>query len=204
MSADDPRRAIDPSDLDRRDGYRLMTSIVVPRPIGWLTTISDDGSVNLAPFSFFNAVSANPPVVMASIGQRRGEPKDTARNILARRQFVANIATADLAGAVEATGADLPYETSEVEPAGLTLLPSERVDPPRVAESPIHLEAELLRTVELEGCETLIVFGRVVLYHLREDLLDDGIVDPLRLRPLARMGAGRYGSIGEIFAPPSG
>lgn len=193
---------IDPAALDRRSNYRLFTSLLVPRPIGWLTTLSDDGSINLAPFSFFGAVSANPPVVVVSIGERRGEAKDTARNLAARGQFVANLATWDLVEAVDATAADLPYGTSEVEAAGLSLAPSDVVGPPRVAESPVHLEAVVVETVSLPDVATGIYFGRVVRYHVRADLLAGDRVDPRALDPLARLGAGGYGRLGEIRPAP--
>src|SRR5512139_3828236 len=126
--------SIVPTDLHPRDAYRLLISVVIPRPIGWASTIGADGSLNLAPFSFFNAVSNMPLTVMISVGQRTGHPKDTLRNARETGEFVINIVNAELAEAMNQTSGEWPYDVNEFDRAGVTPAPSVDVRPPRVAE----------------------------------------------------------------------
>src|SRR5512140_3448189 len=139
MPAIKPMISIVSNDLDPRAAYRLLISVVVPRPIGWTSTIGVDGSLNLAPFSFFNAVSNVPLTVMLSVGQRRGNPKDTLRNAQETGEFVINIVTEDLAVAMNETSGEWAYEVDEFDQAGLTPAPSIDVRPPRVAAASIAL-----------------------------------------------------------------
>src|SRR5512135_3926070 len=120
-----------PTDLDPRAAYRLLISVVVPRPIGWTSTIGVDGSLNLAPFSFFNAVGGNPPTILISVGQRKGDPKDTFRNIQDTGEFVVNIVNEELAHAMNETSGEWAYHIDEFERAHVTPLPSIDVKPPR-------------------------------------------------------------------------
>ncbi|MDP7035360.1 MAG: flavin reductase family protein, partial [Planctomycetota bacterium] len=186
-----------------RERYTLLTSLIVPRPIAWVSTWSKSGGDNLAPFSFFGGVSASPPVLAISIGSRRGEPKDTVRNILENGEFVVNFATVAQIDFVERSAQDFPYEVSEASALGLTLLKSEKVAPGRLEECPVQLECRLVQTVLPQGAEVHLFLGEVLWAHIQEDLMEKGVVDPLRFDPLMRLGGGWYGKLGEIIRPGS-
>ncbi|GAB4476303.1 MAG: flavin reductase family protein [Anaerolineae bacterium] len=191
-----------PAEMGPREAYRLLASLVVPRPIGWISTISPDGVPNLAPYSFFNGVGAYPPTVMFSAGQRLG-PKDTLRNARETGEFVVNIVSDDLAGAMNLTAGDWPYEVSEFDAAGLAAAPCIDVKPPRVASARAALECRVTQIVPVEGTHYTAVFGRVVRFHVRADLLrPDGLVDPERLQPVGRLGGDAYARLGEVFEMP--
>ena len=191
---------IRPEDLDPRNAYRLLISIVVPRPIAWVSTLGLDGSVNLAPYSFANAVSGNPPVVMFSVATpRTNRKKDTLRNVEETGEFVFNICDEALAAQMNQTSADYEYGVSEFERAGLELAPCVDVKAPRVAAAPASLECRLLKLIPIES--NTMVFGRVLRYHVREGLLrPDGLVDAMAMQPLARLGGDEYGRLGNVFA----
>lgn len=161
---------IDPALQSYANNYKLLTNLVVPRPIAWVTSQGLDGVVNLAPFSFFNAVGADPLYIIISVGQRdNGEPKDTARNILAGGEFVVNLVTEDLFAAMNISAADFPADQSELDAANLHTAPSVRVKPPRVAEAQASLECKLFSTQQL-GANTLII-GEVVMFHVADHLV---------------------------------
>ena len=191
---------IDPHDLPVRAAYSLFISTIVPRPIAWVSTLSPDGRPNLAPFSFFMGVTSDPPTLAVAIGRRRGEPKDTARNIEAGREFVVNVVTADLAGAMVRTSGDFPPEVNEFAEVGLTPLPSERVKPPRVRESPIHMECTLERMITIGRSGTALAIGEVVLFHIADSLWTGMDVDVARLNPLGRLGGDLYAPIDRTLA----
>src|SRR5271154_330187 len=133
-----------------RDVYRHMIACITPRPIAWVSTISPGGVPNLAPFSFFNGVGANPPaVVFSPVNRRDGSRKDTVINIEANRQFVVNVVSEPMASRMNHTSAELPYEVNEFEVCGLTPLPSVRIQPPRVKEAPVQMECELFEIVRV-------------------------------------------------------
>ena len=181
-----------------------LKSCIAPRPIGWLTTLSGGGVVNLAPFSFFNGMSSNPPVVVAGVnGLQPHGPKDTVTNCRATGEFVFNMATWDLREAMNLTSAGLPAEVDEMALVGLTPARSTLVQPPRVAESPIHLECKVLQFVDLPcdnpAATNTAIFGRVVGVHIDESVLTDGLVDVAKLRPIARMGYMDYAVVREVF-----
>ena len=172
-------------------------SCVVPRPIGWISTIGADGAVNLAPYSFFNAVATEPPMVMfSSNGKQAHGTKDSVTNAEATGEFVCNMATWDLRDPMNQTSRPVPPEIDEFELAGLETQPSELVKPPRVKASPIHLECVYHQTLELpcdiEGGRNAICLGRVVGVHIRDEFLTDGKVDIARIKPLARLGYQDY------------
>ena len=151
--------------------YPILASIVTPRPIAWVTTISPDGAVNAAPFSFFNVLGATPPIVGFCPGDRDdGMPKDTARNIRLSHDFVVNLVDETLAEAMNRTAAALPYGVSELEHAGLTTLPSSVVRPPRIAEAPVSLECTEWGTLQIG--DNRLVIGLVKRVHLRDELFD--------------------------------
>jgi flavin reductase (DIM6/NTAB) family NADH-FMN oxidoreductase RutF len=187
-----------------RDPFKCL---IVPRPIGWVTTISAAGIVNLAPFSFFNAVAEAPPMVMFAPNGRKPDHshKDTRLNVQATGEFVLNLATYDLREQMNATSATLPAGTDEMQLAGLTPAPSRQVRPPRVAEAPVHLECRHLQTVMLpsvdEGSNAILI-GEVVGIHIRDDLIKDGRVDIVAARPIARLGYSEYTVVDSKFRMP--
>lgn len=194
---------------ETRDHHGLphdpFKSCVVPRPIGWLTTLSKDGVVNLAPFSFFNGLASDPPVVVAGINGRQPHgPKDTLANCRETGEFVANMATWDLREAMNLTSASLPAEVDEMALAGLTPAPSNLVKPPRVKESPINLECRVLQFVDLPSNDpesrNTAVFGQVVGIHIDDSVLTDGLVDTAKIKPIARLGYMEYTVVEEVFA----
>ena len=188
--------------------YNPFKALVVPRPIGWITTIGSDGVVNLAPYSFFNGLSDAPPMVFfASNGKPRSQDggKDSLRNAEESGEFVVNLVTWDLREAMNATAAPLPPGESELERTKLTLAPSEKVSVPRIADSPAHLECRWIKTVDLPctlpDTGNHMVIGEVVGIHIEESLLTDkGLVDLARARPVGRLGYMDYTVVDTIFA----
>jgi flavin reductase (DIM6/NTAB) family NADH-FMN oxidoreductase RutF len=180
-------------------------SCVVPRPIGWISTVDTQGRDNLAPYSLFQNVTFNPPIVMFAANQNtRGERKDTARNAETTGEFVWNMATWDLREAVNRTGEELPHGVDEFEHAGLAKLPSRKVRPCRVAGSPIQFECVYLNTVRFPGVPPMgtvdVVFGRVVAVHIDDAVIDArGRVDILKIRPIARLGYYDYTVVDNVF-----
>jgi flavin reductase (DIM6/NTAB) family NADH-FMN oxidoreductase RutF len=193
---------IDPKDMPGKAGYSLLISTIVPRPIAWVSTLSPEGRPNLAPFSFFMGVSSDPPMLAVAIGRRRGEPKDTARNIEARGEFVVNVVTADLGPAMVLTSADFGPDQDEFAEVGLTPIPSERVSPPRVRESPIHMECRLERLIAVGRSATALAIGEVVLFHIDDAFWTGNDVDIARLKPLGRLGGTLYAPVTEVQAIP--
>jgi flavin reductase (DIM6/NTAB) family NADH-FMN oxidoreductase RutF len=189
---DVPRRDYDPADLGAAV-YPLLNSVVVPRPIAWVTTRSAAGVDNLAPHSFFTISSVQPPVVQfTSVGT-----KDSLRNAVATGEFVVSLCPEDLVEQVNLTATDYPADVSEYDAIGLTREPSTKVAPPRVAESPVALECRLAGTHEFGGDST-VVFGEVVWISVDERVLRDGRPEVTLLKPLARLGANEWSTIGEI------
>ena len=192
---------IDPATLGGRDLYRLMISCVIPRPIAFVTTLSREGVANLAPFSFFNGVSSRPPVLSISVGTKRdGSKKDTWRNIEETGEFVVNVVVTELMDAVITAAKELPHNVSEVDLAKQPTLPSIRVKPPRLANSPVSMECTLLKIVEVEG--TGLILGRVVLYHAKDEVVRDGRVDPRLLTYVGRLGDDFYCRVNDLFERP--
>jgi flavin reductase (DIM6/NTAB) family NADH-FMN oxidoreductase RutF len=186
--------------------YDPFKSLIVPRPIGWISSQDRNGVVNLAPYSFFNAVADAPPIVMFSANgaHREGGWKDTVKNVQETGEFVCNLATWETREAMNATSATVARSVDELALAGLTPLPSRLVAPPRVAESPAHLECRHLRTVELPSDEpgqpNLVVFGQVVGVHIDDRILRDGRVDSSAFRPIARLGYAEYTVVERVFS----
>ncbi len=151
--------------------YAMLASLVTPRPIAWVTTLGPDGVVNAAPFSFFNVLGANPPILGFCPGDRAdGTPKDTARNIRLTHEFVVNLVDESVAEAMNRTAASLPYGVSELQHAGLTTAPSSIVKPPRIAESPASLECQEWGTLQIGG--NRLVIGLVKRVHVRDEFFD--------------------------------
>jgi len=183
----------DPNELDRNAFYRLLTAVVVPRPIAWVSTTSAAGTDNLAPHSFFTVSSVDPPIVQfTSVGR-----KDSVRNAEETGQFVVNLAPEHLFEQINATATEFPRGVSEFEEVGIAREPSLRVKPPRVAASPVALECELHSTLRLGN--STVVFGRVVHAAVSEAVLVDGHPEVSRLRPLSRLGKNEWGTVGELL-----
>ncbi len=195
----------DPLKNDHGLPHDPFKSCVVPRPIGWISTISKDGIHNLAPFSQFQNLSFDPPYVMFAANQNsRGMKKDTVINIEQTGEFVYNMATYELRQAVNLSAQEVPPEIDEFEIAGLRKAPSIMIKPARVAESPIQFECLLYSSIRLPGNGPMgtvdIIIGRVVLIHIKDEVIGpDGRIDILKIRPLARLGYYDYTTIESIF-----
>ena len=190
-------REIDPARLEGREPYFLITTLVVPRPIAWVSSLSAGGVVNLAPHSYFNVISSNPWILhFTSTGE-----KDTLRNVRATGEFVVNVVSRELVEEMNFTSADFPPDHIELEWAGLESAPSVRVSPPRVARARVAFECRVNDVVSKGNGH--MVFGDVVLAHVDEELLVDGRVDPHRLKPVGRLGGALYtDASGDIFKLP--
>ncbi|THJ68591.1 flavin reductase family protein [Arthrobacter echini] len=188
------RKDIAPDPEAGRTFYKFLTSVIVPRPIAWVSSTSADGVDNLAPHSFFTLASVNPPIVQfTSVGV-----KDSLRNIRATGEFVVSLTPEKLFEAVNATGTNFPPHVSEFDAAGLTREPSTTVRPPRVLESPVALECRLHHILEMGDCT--LVFGEVLHAVVSEDVLDGELPDITALKPLSRLGKNQWGALGEILA----
>lgn len=193
---------LDPSELDTHAVYKLLIGAVVPRPIAWVSSHSKEGILNLAPYSFFNVVSREPPMLAISIGPRTGGedyPKDTLTNIRECQEFVINIVSMTLANAMHESAINHPPEVNEFERAGLTPAPCEVVSVPRVGEAKISMECTLEHLLKL-GSDHLVI-GRMQRYHVEDDLIDNGRIDTRKLDPLARL-AGDFSRIDRLFDLP--
>jgi flavin reductase (DIM6/NTAB) family NADH-FMN oxidoreductase RutF len=181
--------------ISARDRYKLMVSTIVPRPIAWVVTQSASGLVNAAPYSFFNGVSGDPPLICISIeGRGDGQRKDTAVNIRELGQFVVNLVSDDVARDMVVTAIDFDPSVSEVTEAGLTTAPSVRIKPPRIAESPVAFECETYQTVELPGHRDLVI-GRIVYMHVVDAAVLDAercYIDTPALDLVGRMHGGGW------------
>ncbi len=180
-------------------------SCVAPRPIAWVSSIHPNGTVNLAPFSFFNALASDPPMVMIAFNgyHQHGGEKDTLFNIKSSGDFVVNMVPLALKDAMNVTTADVAHEVDELELAGLGTEASVLVKPPRVREAPIHLECELFQEINLpctqhDSINTMII-GSVLGIHIDDDVLDDGLIDLTRIKPVARLGYMQYTAVEEVF-----
>ena len=178
--------------------YRLLTGIVVPRPIAWITTLAPDGHVNLAPFSAFTFVSNKPPMIGINVGRKAGQMKDTARNIHASEEFVVNIADETMIEHVHLSAIEYAPEVSEVEELGLSTVPSRTMRTPRLADAPISLECRLHRAIAFGETGSEFIVGEVIVFHVRDGLLEDGKIDTGKLRPICRIAGPRYAKLGEI------
>jgi flavin reductase (DIM6/NTAB) family NADH-FMN oxidoreductase RutF len=188
---------LDPRAMPTKEVYRFLIAAVVPRPIAFVSTVSAAGVPNLAPFSYFNAVASEPPLVAIAISDRPDDPKDTLRNVRETREFVVNVVSEPLLDAMVRTAGEWPRSTSEFGQAGLTPVPSERVRPPYVAESPLQLECVFHREVPLGN--SLLVVGEVVLCRVRDDVMVEGRIDPAKLAPVGRLGGELYAPLGPIL-----
>ena len=186
--------------------YKLLVATIGPRPVAWVTTQDVDGTVNCAPFSFFNAMSGNPPVVAFGIGGRGpGDVKDTGGNIRRTGQFVVNLCSYALAEPMNITAIDFPKGVDELKEAGLTTAPSTHVKVPRIAEAPVAMECERLVIVDV-GIDRAVVLGKVVAFHIQDDCVlakDRCYIDTPKLDLIGRLhGAGWYSRVTDRFELP--
>jgi flavin reductase (DIM6/NTAB) family NADH-FMN oxidoreductase RutF len=204
ISSNAPLLSINPSNCEPRQIYKLMTGIIVPRPVALVTTVDRHGAVNLAPFSFFSGVGSNPPTVLfcpalrangnSGIGFRPEMRKDTLRNVEETGEFVVNVVSEAIARSANAAAAEVPPDVNEFALAGLTPIASEAILPPRVAESPAQMECRLLQVIYTSRAPGggVIVLGEVVRFHVREDLMEDFRVDPAGLDAVGRMAGNTW------------
>jgi flavin reductase (DIM6/NTAB) family NADH-FMN oxidoreductase RutF len=196
-----PDLSYDPASLAQRDRYKLLISLVIPRPIALVTTLGPTGIVNAAPFSFFNIFSESPPLAVLGLQSKPDKRlKDTSAHIRDHGEFVINLVDEALGAQMNQCAVDFPPEISEIDAAKLNLLPSEKIKIPRIAEAPAALECRHYTTLEVSA-ERRLAIGEIVHIHVR-----DGIVDPVKLRvdmkayrPLARLYGNFYASLGEPF-----
>jgi flavin reductase (DIM6/NTAB) family NADH-FMN oxidoreductase RutF len=194
----------DPSKISGSDTYKLLTGIIIPRPIGWISTVSPNGEYNLAPFSFFNAVGEDPPHVMFSTVRTGDKNKDTLNNVLATKQFVVNMVTEDLVEKMNTTAQAIPSDESEFDLAGLTPIDSVKIKVPRVKECLVTLECEMVHHYFLEDHKNggaCIIIGKVLLFHVDEKVLLEGTKINMDIyKPVARLAGSNYSKLGEIFS----
>ncbi|MBT2763982.1 flavin reductase family protein [Paenibacillus sp. ISL-20] len=195
--------SIDPNTQSERDTYKLLIGSVVPRPIAFVTTLSEDSVLNAAPFSYFSILSSNPPLLSVSVQRKNGTAKDTARNAMQSGELVIHIVDEDNVEAVNETAANLPPHESELDRAHLTPVVSEVVKVPGVLESKIRMECVLEQVVTLNGADQLpgadLLIARVVRFHVAEELYEQGRIDAAKLKPVSRMAGNIYASLGEMF-----
>jgi flavin reductase (DIM6/NTAB) family NADH-FMN oxidoreductase RutF len=202
-----PTRSIDPTKHTLLDCYKLMSGLIVPRPVALVSTVDANGVANVAPFSFFSGVGSNPPTLLfcptlrAVKSGRPDDRKDTLRNVELTGEFVVNVVSDALAGAANATAAEVGPDVDEFELAGLTPLASEVVRAPRVAESPAQLECKLMQIVftgEGDGAGVIVV-GEIVRFHVHPDLMENFRVDPVKLDAVGRMAGNTWSRTRDLF-----
>jgi flavin reductase (DIM6/NTAB) family NADH-FMN oxidoreductase RutF len=194
--------SIDPAALSERENYKFLIGSIIPRPIAFVTTISKNDVLNGAPFSYFNIVSSNPPMISLSIQRSSGSQKDTARNIIESKQFVVHIVDEQNVEKINKTAANLPPQESEIEAADLTPVKSVKISVPGVKEAKIRMECLLEHSLELGGLETPgtdIIIGKVIQFHIESDIYQNGRIDPKALAAVSRMAGNYYAKIGEMF-----
>lgn len=194
----------DPNELEYSAIYKLLTGSVIPRPIGWISTVDEKGVNNLAPFSYFNAVGEDPPHVMFSTVRGNDSNKDTLNNVLAIKQFVVNMVTEELVEQMNTTSQQVSSEVDEFELAGVTPIQSVKIKPMRVKESLVTFECELVHHYFLEDHKrggACIIVGRIVMMHFEESvLLDNYKINLETYKPVARLAGSNYSKLGEIFS----
>jgi flavin reductase (DIM6/NTAB) family NADH-FMN oxidoreductase RutF len=197
--------SIDPASNTERENYKfLIGSSIIPRPIAFVTTLSEEGILNGAPFSYFNIVSSNPPMISLSIQRSEGRQKDTARNMIHASEFVVHIVDEQNVEKVNQTAASLPSNQSEVELVNLTPVDSLIISVPGVKEAKIRMECTLEHSFELAGDSSApgcdLIIGKVVQFHVDKEIYENGRIDPKGLKAVSRLAGTNYAKIGEIFS----
>jgi flavin reductase (DIM6/NTAB) family NADH-FMN oxidoreductase RutF len=186
------------SSLDPQQTYKLMTGIIVPRPIAWITTLSEQGVVNLAPFSCFTFVSNKPPMVGINIGRKAGVRKDTGSNIHALGEFVVHVADENLLEPMHLSAIEHPANVSEAELLGLQTEQSDLVRVPRLSAAPVSMECVLRQVIPFGDTGAEFYVGEVLKFHIRDVLYENGKIDTGKLKPVCRLGGPNYSKLGEI------
>lgn len=192
-------RFVEFESLPRRDRYQWMIRSIIPRPIALVSTLSESGTLNLAPFSFFNGVSADPPIVSLAIASRRGRLKDTVANVRHRRELVVNLVTEQMLDPMVIASGEWEPEVDEFALSRLHPVQSDLVAPPRVSESPLSFECRLESIVEIGDGAASIILARIVGLHVDEAIIRDGFPAPDLLQPIARLGGGAYATLGTLL-----
>ncbi|WP_374964711.1 flavin reductase family protein [Lysinibacillus sp. RS5] len=195
--------SIDPTKNTERENYKLLIGSIIPRPIAFVTTKSEQGVINGAPFSFFNIVSSNPPMISLAVQRPQERLKDTARHIHHQQQFVVHIVDEDNVKQVNETAASLPVTESEIDGAQFTLTDSQRISVPGIKEAKVRMECSLVQTIPLmNGDEQTgdLFIGQVVQFHIDETIYNEGRIDPRELKAVSRLAGSNYAKIGDIFA----
>lgn len=195
--------SLSPENMSEKENYKFLIGSIIPRPIAFVTTLSETGVVNAAPFSYFTIVSANPPMISVSVQRSNGMMKDTARNAIKRNEFVVHIVDTAILHDVNETAAELDMNESELTRTKLTLVSSDKITVPAVKEAKIRFECIVEKTVQLDGvdgqisCDLLI--GKIVCYHIEPSLYNKGRIDAKALQPVARLAGNTYSLLGASF-----
>lgn len=191
-------------ETDEKLLYKLLTGTIIPRPIGWISTIDKNGINNLAPFSYFNMVSSDPPCVMFSTRRDNNKNKDTLNNVLETEEFVVNLVTHEIVEQMNATSATVPSEVDEFELANLTPIDSVSVKPKRVKESLVHFECEKIHHYFIDNDSNggaCVIIGKIKTIHIDDSILmENQYIDLEKYKPIARLAGSNYGTLGEIFS----
>ena len=193
----------DPHELSERQNYKFLIGTIIPRPIAFITSVAEDGTINGAPFSYFNIVSSNPPMISVAIQRKNCLPKDTARNIKQKGEFVVHIVDDQNVEKINMTAATLPPNESEIEKAELTLVASDKISVPGIKESKVRFECVLVDTIELGekgNVETDLIIGKIVLFHIDEEIyFENGRINHEKLEAVSRLAGHHSAKIGEVF-----
>lgn len=189
---------IEPHTLTPEATYRLLSGLVVPRPIAWISTLSPAGVVNLAPFSCFTFVSNKPPMLGVNVGRKAGRRKDTGAHIHSRGEYVVHIGDSSQLNAIHESSEEHPEDVSEADLLGLATVPSETVAVPRLRDAPVAMECRLSQVIPFGETGAEFIVGEVTRFHLRDGLMHDGKVETLALDPVCRIGGPNYATLGRI------
>lgn len=195
--------SIDPSNNTERENYKFLIGSIIPRPIAFVTTLSKNGTLNGAPFSYFNIVSSNPPMISLAIQRKEGKEKDTTRNIIDLKEFVVHIVDEENVEKINTTAANLPPEQSEIELARLNPINSEKISVPGIKEAKIRMECTLEHVIALGDDESPgsdLIIGKVVQFHIKDALYENGRIDHEGLGAVSRLAGNNYAKIGEVFS----
>ncbi|GGL64385.1 flavin reductase family protein [Sporolactobacillus putidus] len=196
-------KGIDPTLLSIRENYKFLSGSIIPRPVAFVTTQTGEGVLNAAPFSYFNIVTENPPMISISVQRSNGKMKDTSKNAIRLREFVVHISDESYIDQINQTAAPLPPDESEIKYAGLTPVKSVKISVPGVKEASVRMECVLEKAIVLGGTESApscdLLIGRVIYYHIKEDFYMNGKIDPLSLKPVSRLAGSSYAKLGEMF-----
>lgn len=200
--------SFDPAELSKRETYKLLIGSIIPRPIAFITSISNDSIINAAPFSYFNIVSSKPALISVAIGRVNGRCKDTAQNIIDNNEFVVHIVDEAIVHEMNKTAAKLPPEENELQLTKLTTVPSEIVNVPSIKEAKVRFECRLEKHIPFSEADdddsyiTDLIIGRIVKIHVDKEIHYDGKIDPRKLNAVSRLAGASYATIGDIFDIP--